>query len=141
MGKTLRFSDWEPRLAQYILDHEWTQFRYGRFDCCLFAADAVKEICGVDLMAEERDFYRSARQARSVLSFIGGLERAVEFVTIRAGFVEVAILFAQRGDLVMARKPRPVCGIVDLSGVARFPSTDGLVRLPLRECARAWRIG
>lgn len=133
--------DWEFRLEFHIAAAVHRQFRYGYFDCCTFAADAILEMTGVDVMRKLRG-YKGAQAARELLERLGGMEKALETIASENRMEEVIVLKAQRGDLVLIRGKRPACGILSLDGSwVVVPSARGIYRVPLTLCVRAWRVG
>lgn len=141
-GASMRLPNWEEKLGKYIASMERKDFRYGVLDCCRFAAGAVEAIAGKNLM-EEVPRYFGVQEARRLLKSLGGLEMAAETITLGFGLREVEPLKAQRGDMVLAylASGRPCMGVVSPNGWhCIFPALHGLARIPLRECARAWRV-
>lgn len=133
--------DWEFRLEFHVAACVHRQFRYGLFDCCTFAADAILEMTGVDVMKKLRG-YTGSQAAKKLLERLGGMERALETIASENKMEEVAVLKAQRGDMVLIRGKRPAVGILSLDGSwVVVPSLRGIYRVPLMLCARAWRVG
>lgn len=133
--------DWEVRLESHITASVHRLFRYGCFDCCIFAADAILEMTGVDVMKKLRD-YKGAKAAKRILSDLGGMEKALEIIAGENRMDEVAVLKAQRGDMVLIPGKRPAVGILSLDGSwVVVPSVRGVYRIPLTLCKRAWRVG
>lgn len=133
--------DWEFRLEFHVGSCVHRQFRYGYFDCCTFAADAILEMTGVDVMKKLRD-YKGQKAAKQLLESLGGMERALETIAAENRMEEVTVLKAQRGDMVLIRGKRPAVGILSLDGSwVVVPSVRGIFRIPLMLCARAWRVG
>ena len=142
--------DWQALLHYYLLRRQNEAFKWGTMDCCLFACDAILELTGVDLAADFRGKYDSVRSAVKVMR---------EFVTTEAGdmhlveavaqkiawdfdIVEVPVLMAQRGDVLLLNSPLDKSlGLLGLRGThVHCAGTDGVVEVPLAECLRAWRI-
>ena len=59
----MRKKDWSEKLVNYLLDNLDTPFEWGTFDCCLFAANAVREMTGKDFAAPFRDKYTTEKGA------------------------------------------------------------------------------
>lgn len=141
MTGVARFHDWEVRLATFVLSCEKKQFRYGSFDCCLFAADAIRAMTGRDFMERLR-IYQDGRGARDLLKELGGIEIALDQVAAENKLHEVPVLKAQRGDLCVYPGKRPAAGILSLDGAwVWIPIRRGLGLVPLNLCRRAWRVG
>lgn len=136
-----RKKDWEARLEFHVTACVHRLFRYGYFDCCTFAADAILEMTGVDVMNRLRN-YKGAKAAKELLLSLGGMEKALEMIAAENRMTEVAVLKAQRGDMILIRGKRPAVGILSMDGTwVVVPSTRGIYRIPLGMCARAWRVG
>ena len=41
-----RYPNWQTRLDLYLRTVNQRQFKYGEWDCCLFACDAIQEMTG-----------------------------------------------------------------------------------------------
>lgn len=138
-----RFEDWPSRLHTFLEAARGRPFSWGRWDCCILAADAVKILTGSDPLTPFRGRYRSARGAVRLLKPLGGL---VGGCTTLLG-VPITPLLAQRGDVVLIEAPAGAggplaCGVVDLTGRAvACPGETGLLFVPLARARHAWRIG
>ncbi len=140
MGPHMRLENWPSLLAAFLADEK--PFAWGSRDCCLFAADAVLCVTGIDPAIDFRHRYTTAKGAASVLKQYGGLEGAVEHITLDHGMMEVQVSMAQRGDVVLIDSPLgDALAVIDLAGTITGQSTDGLTRYPIRCARRAWRIG
>jgi hypothetical protein len=140
-----RYVDWQVRLGNYFSSVRDREFKWGEFDCCIFACDAVREQTGLDLAAEFRGIYFSYGSAVKMMRRFcgGGVEQVAEKVTAQFNIPEVPRLCARRGDVMLLDTERgPALGIVGLDGWMVFgASFKGLSRTPLVLCRRAWRIG
>ncbi|MDP1580655.1 MAG: hypothetical protein Q8M02_10270 [Candidatus Didemnitutus sp.] len=132
-----RLNDWPERLAALIKARRSMPFAWGSHDCCQFARAGITAITGQD---PARGFglrrYRTERAAAAILRRLGGIEALLG----RAGFVEIRIALAQRGDVMLLRCPSPTLGLCLGTEVA-VPTADGLTFYPALQAARAWRIG
>lgn len=130
-----RLPDWQPRLAALVSQRMRMPVVWGVHDCCLFAADALQAVTGVDVAADLRGTYSTQAEADAVLLAHGGL---VELCIARAGPV-VPTALAQPGDvgLALLGKVRALA----VCGGAHFlaPGPLGLVPLPRAQVLRAWR--
>ena len=114
-------------------------------DCCMFAADAVLEITGVDVAAAFRG-YRTHEEATSIVQSFGGFAEMCDAIASKFGVPEVRLSFAQRGDLVLVQIDENsfALAIVDMDGIhAVTPGQYGLLSIGLlgKTCLKAWRIG
>src|SRR5690349_20174716 len=139
-----RYPDWQSRLQQFLFKALSFQFAYGSADCCLFVADAVEAMTGIDIAAKYRGQYSSRTEALELAQRETG-KRAVSSVIVAAledaGLPKIAVNAAQRGDVVLVRRSGDVSlGIVDLNGkeILAIAQTS-FVRIPLVRAIRAWR--
>ncbi len=127
------------RLEAAIEGARATPFAWGESDCCLFAADCVKAITGIDLAAAYRGQYQSRRGAFSALKRIGngGVEAAA-----RAALSDPlsSPYLAKRGDVVlMTQKEGPALGIC-VGERCAYKGPSGVVFHPLSSVQAAWRV-
>lgn len=130
--RPLRHADLPKILARY----QDAEFKWGELDCCLFAADVLKELHGVDYAATWRGRYSSCFGALRMIARHGSLAGLVSSVF---GNMQPPLL-ARRGDLVIAAMPEgDAVGIAD-GNEAAFMSDKGLVRVPLKLCKGSWSV-
>ncbi len=114
-------------------------FTWGSHDCCLFAADAVIAVTGVDPAAEWRGRYSSEAEALA-LQGEGGLEGIVATGLAAFGAMECPVRLAQRGDCVLAvLGNEPLLGVALGSRIA-VPGFERLQLIPLAAGVRAWAV-
>lgn len=138
-----RYQDWPSRLQRYLDDaHHGVNFRYGTFDCCLFVADCIHAMTGVDPAEAYRGNYRTRRQAYDLIRERTGkasLLSIVEHMASEHGFYEVSTAYAQRGDLALVGNS--ALGIVSLSGTCIMCLTkSNITRVDLKHATKIWRI-
>lgn len=129
-----RHSTWEQSLSEYIETKRHEPFDYGVNDCCMFAAGAVEAMTGVDPMVEFRGQYDSLKTTIKVLKEIGAGDLES---TLDGKFPEIAVGYAQRGDLAFFDGS---VGVV-MGTFAWFASDDGLERVPRSLWDKAWSVG
>lgn len=140
MGARVRLENWPSLLAAFLADEK--PFSWGSRDCCLFAADAVVCITGIDPAIDFRGRYTTAKGAARVLKKYGGLEGAVERITLDHGMMEIPVAMAQRGDVVLIDSPLGLAlAIVNLAGSVSGQGTDGIQHYEIDRALRAWRAG
>lgn len=146
-----RFRDWEFRLDELCRQRMRAPFVWGRHDCALFVADCVLAVSGLDLAGDCRGLYASKEEALALLASLGAadLEDYMASQAARFDLPEVGVRFAQRGDVVLYRQETgPSLGIVSLDGMRALIAVESgqadgkprLLRVPVLECARAWRV-
>lgn len=141
-----RTPHWATReLHDFLLQRANQPFRWGRNDCSLFAADAIRSFTGVDLAADFRGYTTKAEAMAMIQKVTGAdtIEAAAEYCAKQHGLVEYQHpLQARRGDLVLVNDAgRRISAIVHLSGRhAVTVGARGLMRLSILNIARAWAI-
>lgn len=143
-----KLTDWQPRLDAYLAASRRTAFVWGTHDCVLFAAGAVAAQTGIDPAAPWRGRYDSALSAARLLFLEFGID-SVGVLPAQIGLAEIAVGFAQRGDIVGAvgadlfGHDAPALGVLGLDGKTAWFAVQpaGLVGAKLARCAQAWRVG
>ena len=77
MQPSIRYPDWDRRLLAGIDACHDRPFAWGRWDCCLFAADLVQAMTGWDPAEVLRGTYRTERGAIIVTANHGGIKRMI----------------------------------------------------------------
>lgn len=124
----------DMRIAGLIDKYKQTKFQWGTFDCCQFAADAVKSIHGVDIQIAS---YRTEFGARRVLARMGG---TLPNALAKAGMVSKPIEHAERGDIVTVRNPcawGQAVGVV-VGAHAVCPGYIGLITVERDRWVESW---
>ncbi|MBC2731386.1 hypothetical protein [Thiobacillus sp.] len=132
-----RVETWPQVLAEFLADAD-RPFEWGTWDCGLMAANCVQAMTGVDIAAEFRGRYKTAKGARRVMR--GAMGEMMTRVAATYGMPEIDIRLAQRGDMVMIETP-----LGEALGICTGPTVactgpDGLVFRPMSRALRAWRI-
>jgi hypothetical protein len=83
------------RLEAFLLERREIPFEWGKNDCCLFVADAVRELHNIDF-AENFRGYKTKFGAMRRLYAYGGLEKLVDSMLIT-----INRFAAQRGDVIL----------------------------------------
>lgn len=136
----MRLHDWPERLSETIAAARGTPFAYGAHDCCLFAADCIQAVTGVDVAADWRGRYDT---------WDGGLKLAgVRTLPQLAAkfFQEVHPVYAHRGDVGVApigelrRGQRTLMLVVFDGALVRGPALAGVEGLSRTVVTQAWRV-
>jgi len=112
--------NWHILMAEYLQSVRHNPFAWGSFDCCMFAADCIKAMSGVDPAAPFRDAYTDAATAITALrAYAGGLLiPTMEKVAANQDWQKVeTVLRLQRGDVVI--------GNPDVEALANDVGLDG----------------
>ena len=148
-----RTPHWLTReLDTFMREHSNDAFEWAVQDCCLFAANAIEAMTGVDIASDFRGRYTDEASAFALIKELTGgdtVADAAAYCAAKHGLVEWADkegkptpLRAMRGDLVVVSNAgRLIAGVVDLSGryVAAM-SDKGIVRLSITNIQRAWHV-
>ena len=132
----MRNAHWPLKLDAAIEAARKKPFAWGEHDCCLWAANVVRDLVGVDFAAEYRGRYSDPRGALEQLAAHGGME------TIATGALgdPIPAKMAQRGDVVLVTSEgRPALAIC-AGATAAAPGQDALVFVPMAQWVKAWRV-
>ncbi|MFM2042564.1 MAG: hypothetical protein RLY86_1140 [Pseudomonadota bacterium] len=140
-----RRPDWPERLDRVVGVARHSTFAWGRVDCCLFAADAVVAVTGMDPAAPWRGTYADARTAARLLGRLGGLGglgATAAGIARRHGWPAVPPAFLGRGDVALVRLDdgRPALAVC-LGTALVLPAERGLAKLERDRARSGWRIG
>jgi hypothetical protein len=139
-----RMLDWETKLADFIHANLRTPFAWGKFDCCLFACDAVQAVTGTDLARDFRGKYDSLASAYAMAKeYSGGaIAELAEKKAAEYELAEVPLAFASRGDVVLVSTVLgDALGIIGMDGIdALCSASHGLVKVSRSAWKKAWRI-
>ena len=134
----MRKKDWSEKLVSYLLDNLDTPFQWGTFDCCLFAANAVREMTGKDFAAPFRDKYTTEKGAAKALIKYGQGDIKS---TLNAIFGPLKPrLKAGRGDLVLVETDTGEALGVVASGKIWVATFDGRATIPLERALGCWSV-
>ncbi len=135
-GKLKRKQDWPILLSAYLNDRAGMPFVRGKNDCMIFCADCILELTGTDPAPELRNYKTKKGADKIIKSFGKSIE---DIITSKLGEPK-PITKAMRGDIVLFNHNGDPCGgVVDESAKnAAFVTENGLCRIPLKNCLKAW---
>lgn len=133
----MRYENWPERLNKFISDNNKKPFTWGEHDCCLFAANAIREITGFDYAEELRGSYSTIKEAVVILNKIGGVKKLASSYLSE----EINPMMAQRGDLVLIETDEhgetlAIC----IGDKCVAPGMTGLQFAKMSTALTAWRI-
>lgn len=131
-----RLPDWPARLATLVARAHAQPFAWGVHDCCLWAADAVLAVTGVDPAADLRGAYRTERDAYCIVHARGGLRGLGDGIGPR-----IHPRLAIAGDVGLVRGTKRVMAGVCVGEVWMVAATEGLLALPFDAARYAWGVG
>lgn len=129
----MKKQNWTQALAETIEAAKKRSFSWGKFDCCLFAAECVKAQTGVDPMPEFRGRYTTEVGAKRLLTKFGGIEKIMD-----SKFQRGCISSISRGDLVLIENQQGVMLGVAFNHVW-VPSKNG-VNVSSYKIITCWRV-
>lgn len=140
-----RFENWPTRLSAFLDARRAARFEYGGHDCCLFVADALLAMTGVDFAAAFRNRYNSSFGA------LRRMREACADATVDAvagqvfgahGLAEISPLFAQRGDVLALSLAREgmVLGLIALDGMPVIAAERGWGVSDRVYAMKAWHV-
>jgi len=139
-AKPTRAQDWPERLRLFLETHEKTPFDWATHNCCLFAADWVHTLTGIDPAKKYRGQVKTEEEAGAFLAKKGGILGLIKRTATAHGWAEVPRHYAQRGDLILFDGPRgPALGICTGPTFAAA-GPEGLTHTDMTHALRAWRI-
>lgn len=132
----MRRRDWQQRFAAFGIERRGVPFAWGSNDCCLFAADAVLALTGVDPAQELRGAYDDAARAMRLVEDRGGLHA----IACAALGQPVIPAMATVGDVVLVvnadRELLAICNGVNAIG----PGKDGIAVMGMEAALAAWKV-
>jgi len=133
----VRLSGWEKRLMELIRDSEDRPFEWGVFDCALFAADAVNAITGVDLAADFRGHYSTAKGSVKALKKYGAGDLESTWTELLGPPIDIRQ--AGRGDVVLVESIYGPAVAVCMGSVAVSTAVEkGLISIDRALWLKAW---
>jgi hypothetical protein len=132
----LKCQGWEHTLFEFVESRKNLPFERGVHDCCLFAADWVLALTGVDYAAALRGTYADDESALAIIQAAGGI---VPLVSRLVG-EPIAVSLAQRGDVVAIKEGTTGAIGVCIGKYSVFVGHDKMYHIPTLKCDSAWRI-
>lgn len=128
----MRLDSWEKNLFAYL--KTVGPFEWGKNDCCLFSANAVQVMTGVDPAKKYRGYKTKLGAAKKLKNI--SIEQAVTEV-----FGEpINPKLARRGDVILFETGQQqsvgVCVGTTFAAIAE----EGVVLLPMTQAIMGWRI-
>ena len=124
------------KLEVFLQNCQSKTFVWGKHDCVIFAADAVKAMTGHDLARSYRGLYTNQFEAYEIIARADGLGKITDKECETYGFSKIDHpMKAQRGDLVMiVTKLGDTMGIVSENGNDIYVADQiGYRKLPFKD--------
>lgn len=124
-------------LLEFIDAYRYKEFAYGINDCCLFVADYVHAVSGVDHAESWRGTYNDARGARDIIGTNGGYEKIFDDALPGC---RVDPLTTVDGDIVLYNLDNRVTAGIRIGHWCATPAKTGLSLVPCNVVFAAWRL-
>ena len=136
-----RCNYWPEKLDLFIQEKRDQAFDWATNNCAFFAADWVTILVGLDLAAAFRDKITSPLAAYRAVEAAGEVDAIAAEQLEAAGFPEIPLIYARRGDVVTTdTRHGPAMGVF-LGHAGAFAGTEGVDFVKTADLRRAWRIG
>lgn len=140
-----RFEHWPSLLSSFLDSRRQARFTYGAHDCCLFVADALKVITGVDFAADFRNRYSSEFGAlRRMREYCADatVDAVAERVFSAHGLPLISPARAQRGDVLALSLAREgmVLSFIALDGMPVIAAERGWGISERAYALKAWKV-
>jgi hypothetical protein len=122
------------RLNYFLNSKRDVPFEWGEWDCCVFAADAVKVMTGEDKLKDFRGLYSNKYEAARLLRDKG--EGTLVKTAIKVLGAPIFRSRALRGDVVIINNNIGIC----TGQKAVFVGENGLLYLPMAEATHCFSI-
>ena len=133
----MRLPNWEFNLANFLKRSAKRQFKWGEFDCCLFACDAAKIVNGIDGAVDFRGRYTTRIGAFKALKKYGKTTVADTLSFVFGN--PVPLLLANRGDIALVNNNGEQIAAVVFNGIWAV-SESGLIQLSSDDVIHCWSI-
>ena len=130
---------WPEMLAAFIDARRAMPFTWEENNCGFVACDWVREITGIDPAANYRGLVGPLETKRAV-RLGGGAETIFAEAAEANGWPVIMPALAGRGDVLLHFTPRGAALGICVGTHGAFMRKKGLGMVPVRDCARAWRI-
>lgn len=142
-----RRDDWPERLAAFLKACQSDAFSWGTLDCCLFAADAVREMTGADPAAWFRGRYGDEAGAIKALRDFsgGGVLEVMTQLSAEQAWPQIMPVYLQRGDVALLPAPEGFEAFGGALGICigvqiAVMTQNGLAAVRLRDAIAGWHI-
>ncbi len=124
------------RLSTIFNEYQNKPFVWGKSDCCLFTADFVQVLTGIDPAKDYRNKYKTEIGAKRALVKYGSVEKALD-----EHFKRINYNFAKRGDPILFTSELGLTVGVKWSGGLLTMGLKGMVLVSEFEPEAVWSLG
>ena len=131
MGSSVRVDNWSEIIDEELEKARFKTFKYGEFDCCLFVADIVEKMTGIDHAKAFRGQYKSKSKAMKLIN--NDIRSTLNDILGR----ESNTLESVRGDVLLLKNKQ----LAIHTGVFAVTTSDkGIRYTPAYEAVASWSI-
>lgn len=135
-AQAARLPDWQLNFSALCADRMHAPFICGQHDCCLWAADVVQAITGIDPAAQLRGKYNDERSAQRLVAALGGLPA---IASAALGWPVRAALATVGDVLLITHERRTTLAICNGSSLLA-PGAQGLQAIAMPLNCPAWKV-
>ena len=128
--------NWQLKLIKYIQHNKHRPFKWGDFDCCLFSADAVLIMTGIDFAEKFRGRYTTKRGATQALKKYGK-GTLKETIQQLLGNPQKGINY-KRGDICLVDSEQGIAIGIFMNEEVWTTGIHGLINLPETSIIQFW---
>lgn len=121
------------KLEAFLLERRDMPFEWGKNDCCLFVADAVKAMCGYDYAASLRGYTTRFGAARRLYK-AGGLSSIVDGL-----LTPINPALAQRGDVILCETDEGMALGICIGSKFAAAGPNGVLFYSMMLAKKGWR--
>ena len=135
-----KVADWQMRLHSFLTANRDREFSWGKWDCCVFANEAIKSISGEDVLPAQLKWSSETEAMQAIQDYGRTFANAIKLAARSAGLQIIDVQQITAGDLcVYVNGNEELCGICD--GFALLSPTDQGYEFSDTATARlAWRV-
>jgi len=126
-----RLDNWDQRLTQWLTDNKDRPFKWGEWDCMIFAAQAIERVTGENVYVNI-DQYTTEEEALEVFKKLAGDNTFPRYVdTVLGASNRCKLQESKRGDIVSFFHNNNWCMGVSMGSYFLALSPKGLRKLKL----------
>ena len=135
-----KLEDWEKRFHRFLCENKDRKFRWGRWDCVIFANSACKAISGQKLIPEYLYWENKRTAVKTIKEYGETLLNSMIKGTKEKGLIEVPKDQIQKGDIcVYDSKGKNITGVCDGYAIVS-PASEGYGYNKMSKAIKVFRI-
>lgn len=130
--------DYLSRIQQLVSEHEATPFEWGVNDCAIWGGKAIEAVTGNAVHSDFVGRYQTKVGGFRVFKKTTGFASHIDWLV--ANYSEMNPAFVGVGDLGIVETKDGPAVVLCIGEFAAGPGPDGLIRFPITELTRAFRV-